>query len=105
MADYSVYVALVAQALSDELSTLVDFFVPGFNRTKADKYLKGPHKCCVGVRNLDLLSQGLPGCAYHNISDHDQLIEFDIIQIADDDTYIAGIANRIQQIMKKPISK
>lgn len=108
MADYSKYVNLVAQALSDntELNTAVNGqIVPGFNRTKADDYLKKSNHCCIGVRNLNINSTGLPGCDYHNVSDHDQLIEFHIIQKATDDAYIAGIADKIEQIMKKPITK
>jgi len=107
MADYSLYIAAVVQALSDDatLSALVDFLVPGFQRGQADRYLQGNLRACVGVRTLNLNSQGFPGCAYHGLSDHDQLIEFDIIQLADNDSGVAAIADAIEQIMKKPISK
>lgn len=108
MADHSIYVSLVAKALEDDdaLNTLVDGqIVPGFRRSQADGYLVGPTHACIGVRAVDTISTGLPGCAYHNISEHDLLIEFHIIQIATDDTYLAGIADRVQQIMKKPINK
>ncbi len=108
MANPALYVALVAQALSDDaaLNSACDGqIVPNFRRSKADQYLTKTNHCCIGVRNLNINSIGLPGCAYHNISDHDQLIEFHIIQKADNDSYISSIANQIEQIMKKLITK
>lgn len=108
MADHSIYASLVAKALEDDdtLNALVDGqIVPGFRRSQADNYLAGPNHACIGVRAVDTISTGLPGCAYHNISEHDLLIEFHLIQIATDDTYLAGIADQVQQIMKKPINK
>lgn len=102
MADHSIYVSIVAKALED----LVDGqIIPGFRRAQADNFLAGPNHACIGVRAVDTISTGLPGCAYHNISEHDMLIEFHLIQIATDDTYLAGVADQIQQIMKRPISK
>jgi len=106
MADFSIYVALVAQALSDDpaLNVAVDGkIISGFNRNQADQHLRGSHACCVGVRSVDLQSQGLPGCAYHGLSIHDQLIEFHLIARGTDDSYLAGVADLIQKIMKKPI--
>lgn len=108
MADHSIYASLVAKALEDDdtLNALVDGqIVPGFRRSQADNYLAGPNHACIGVRAVDTISTGLPGCAYHNISEHDMLIEFHLIQIATDDTYLAGVADQVQQIMKKPINK
>lgn len=108
MADHSIYVSLVAKALEDDdaLRDAVNGqIVPGFRRSQADNYLAGPNHACIGVRAVDTISIGLPGCAYHNISEHDMLIEFHLIQIATDDTYLAGIADQVQQIMKKPINK
>lgn len=108
MADHSIYVALVAKALEDDatLNALVNgSIVPGFRRAQADDFLSGTNQACIGVRALDTISTGLPGSAYHNISEHDLLIEFHLIQIASDDAYLASIADQIQQIMKKPISK
>ncbi len=108
MADHSIYVSIVAKALEDDsaLAALVDGqIIPGFRRAQADDFLAGPNRACIGVRAVDTISTGLPGCAYHNISEHDMLIEFHLIQIATDDTYLAGVANQIQQIMKRPINK
>jgi hypothetical protein len=106
--DFSIYVALVAKALEDDstLAALVDGqIIPGFRRAQADDFLAGPNHACIGVRAVDTVSTGLPGCAYHNISEHDLLIEFHLIQVATDDTYLAGVADQVQQVMKKPISK
>ncbi|MFA5407406.1 MAG: hypothetical protein WC343_01385 [Bacilli bacterium] len=100
--------ALVAKALEDDstLAALVDGqIIPGFRRAQADDFLAGPNHACIGVRAVDTVSTGLPGCAYHNISEHDLLIEFHLIQVATDDTYLAGVADQVQQVMKKPISK
>lgn len=106
--DHSIYVSLVAKALEDDstLNALVDGqIIPGFRRAAADDFLGKANQACIGVRALDTISTGLPGAAYHNISEHEILIEFHLIQIASDDAYLAAIADQIQQIMKKPISK
>jgi hypothetical protein len=108
MSNPSAYVVLVAQCLQDDdvLNTLVDGeFVPGYQRTNADDHLVGTHKACIGVRNLDLIGQDLPGCDYHGISDYDQQVEISITQIAQNDTYISSIMAEIMRIMKKPLSK
>jgi hypothetical protein len=107
MSNPSNYVVLVTQCLSDDnvLNGMVDDFVPGFQRTNADDHLKGAHQTCLGVRNLNLNGSDLPGCAYHGLSDYDQLIEFHIINIATNDTYISGIVAEILRIMKRPLTK
>jgi hypothetical protein len=84
---------------------MVDDFVVGYQRTNADDYLKGAHHACIGVRNLDLMGQDLPGSDYHGISDYDQMIEISITQIADNDTYISSLVAEIMRIMKKPLNK
>ncbi len=108
MSNPSSYIALVAQCLSDDdaLNALVDGeIVPGFQRTNADDHLAGVHKACIGVRNLSLNGEDLPGVAYHGISDYDQLIEFHAINVAQNDTYISSIVAEILRIMKKPLTK
>ena len=102
------YIALVAQCLSDDdtLNGLVDGqIIPGFRRALADDFLVGINRACIGVRNLNLRGQDLPGAAYHGISDYDQLIEISVTNIAQNDTYISGIIAEIMRIMKRPLSK
>jgi hypothetical protein len=108
MANPANYIALVAQCLSDDnaLNALVDGnIIAGFRRALADDYLTGTNKACLGVRNLNLNGQDLPGAAYHGISDYDMLIEFHIVNISTNDTYISSIVNEIMRIMKRPLSK
>ena len=108
MSNPSAYVVLVTQCLSDDdvLNGLVDgHFVPGYQRTNADDHLTGTNRACIGIRNLDLVGQDLPGAAYHGMSDYDQQIEISITQIAQNDTYISSIMAEIMRIMKKPLSK
>jgi hypothetical protein len=106
--NFSNYVALVCQCFMDDatLNGLVDGeIVPGFQRTNADSHLEGPHKTCIGVRNLDVTGQDLGGCAYHGLSMYDQLIEISVTAKADDDTYIASVVHEIMRIMKRPLTK
>jgi hypothetical protein len=108
MSNLSAYVALVAQCLSDDniLNALVDGqIIPGFRRALADDFLGESNKACVGVRNLSLIGQDLPGVAYHGLSDYDQLIEIHVIHRADNDTYISSIVAEIMRIMKRPLTK
>ncbi len=102
------YIALVAQCLSDDdtLNGLVDGqIIPGYRRALADDYLAGTNHACIGVRNLSLNGQDLPGCAYHSISEYDQLIEVSITHKSDNDTYISSIVAEIMRIMKRPLTK
>lgn len=108
MADYSKYISLVAQCLQDDavLNALVDGqIVPHFRRANADQYLTAANQACVGVRNLNLRGDDLPGAAYHSISDYDQLMEFHLIQLASDDCYLSSVAHEIGRIMKSPLTK
>jgi len=108
MANFSDYISLVCQCLSDD--DLVNAkcngqIISGFRRALADDYLSDTEKTCVGVRNLNLNSQDLPGVAYHGISDYDMLIEISITSIAENDTKIAALVHEIMRVMKKPLSK
>jgi hypothetical protein len=101
-------VALVAQCFLDDdvLNGLVDGkIIPGFRRALADDYLTGANRTCIGVRNLNLNGQDLPGAGYHGISKYDQLIEISITNKADNDTYISSIIAEILRIMKRPLTK
>lgn len=107
MADFSKIISAVAQALNEDtaLNALVDGqVVPGFRRSKADQYLAGANKACVGVRFLNENSIGLPGCSFHGLSDEDLLIEIAIININTDDSYAAAIASAVKDILKKCIN-
>lgn len=106
--NFANYVALVCQCFMEDetLKAMVDDeIVPGFQRTNADSHLEGPHKTCIGVRNLDVTAQDLGGCAYHGLSMYDQLIEISVTAKADDDTYIASVVHEIMRIMKRPLTK
>ena len=108
MANPSNYIALVAQCFLDDdtLAPMVDYnIIPGFRRALADDYLTGTNRACIGIRNLNLMGQDLPGCAYHGISEYDQLIEISITSKADNDTYISSIVAEILRIMKRPLTK
>ena len=103
MADCSLYVALVAQVLSDDsiLSDLVDgSIISGFRRASADQYLSGPNQACIGVRNLSSNTQPLPGCYFHHGSIEDQLVELHVIQISDNDEGANAIVARIKDLLK-----
>lgn len=108
MADYSIYVSLVAKALEDDdvLRNMVDGkIIPGFRRAQADDFLSGINHACIGVRDVDFLDDPLPGSDYHGLSLYEALIEFHVIHLAQDGTYIAGIIHEIMRIMKRPINK
>jgi hypothetical protein len=104
------YIALVVQCFleDDALSAKFDGnIVPGFQRVSADKYLdpaKNPTECCLGIRTLNLNESDLGGCAYHGLSDYDQLIEFDLIHVAYNDTYAWGAAAEIMRRLKSPLT-
>jgi hypothetical protein len=107
MSDFSLYTSLVAQRLQDDntLNALVDGqVISGFQRTLADNYLTKTNQALVGVRNLNDRSQGLPGCAMHGTSKHDQLLEIRIITKIlperQDDSYAAAIASRVETLLK-----
>ena len=107
MSDFSLYTALVAQRLQDDdtLNALVDGqVISGFQRALADNYLTGANSSCIGIRNLLDRSQGLPGCATHGASEHNQLIEIRIITkilpTRQSDSYAASIAARIETLLK-----
>lgn len=107
MADYSIYVNLVALRLQGDstLNTLVDGqVIPGFRRALADQFLADSKQACIGVRCLDDRSQGLPGCFSHETSEHDLLLEIRIITLLSDtrqdDSYAAAIASRIETLLK-----
>jgi len=107
MSDFSLYTSLVAQRLQDDdtLNALVDGqVIGGFQRTLADNYLTKTNQALVGVRNLNDRSQGLPGCATHGASKHDQLLEIRIITkilpTRQDDSYAASIAARVEALLK-----
>ncbi|MCK9568986.1 hypothetical protein M0R72_08600 [Candidatus Pacearchaeota archaeon] len=108
MSNPSNYIALVAQCFLDDdvLAPMVDYnIIPGFRRALADDYLTGTNKTCVGVRNLNLNTEDLGGCAYHGLSMNDMLIEISITSIADNDTYISSVVHEIMRIMKRPLTK
>jgi len=110
MSNPSAYVALVVQCFLEDDALAAKFngnIIPGFQRVSADDYLdptKNPTKCCLGVRTLNLNEDDLGGCAYHGLSDYDQLIEFDLIHVADSDTYAWGAAAEIMRRMKSPLT-
>jgi hypothetical protein len=107
MVDISKYVSALAQRLQDDatLNALVDGqIIPGFRRAAADQFLAGTHHACIGIRSLSKNSSGLPGCAYHQISTHDHLIEIRIItqlsssRLDDSDAYAIG--HEVERLLK-----
>ena len=102
MSDASLYVASIAQVLQNDdiLSGLVDFIIPGFNRNKADSFLKGAHQACVGVRNFQSITEALPGCYFHGGTEENDGIEFHVIHISDNDVYTHSIVARIKDLLK-----
>lgn len=104
MSDFSLYIDLVATRLQndDTLNALVNGqVIRGFQRAMADDYLGETNHACVGVRNLNDRSQGLPGCFYHGASEHDQLLEIRIIHKTNgNDAYCGQIADRIEELLK-----
>ena len=108
LTNFANYVALVAQCFYDDdtLNSMVDGqIVPGFRRASADDFLTGTNKTCVGIRNLNLNTTDLGGCAYHGLSMNDMLLEVSITSKADNDTYIASVVHEIMRIMKRPLTK
>lgn len=108
MSNPSNYIALVAQCFLDDatLAPMVDYqIIPGYRRALADDYLAETNHACIGVRSLNLRGEDLPGCAYHGMSDYDQLIEISVTNKADNDTYISSIVAEIMRIMKRPLTK
>lgn len=108
MSNFANYIDLVAQCLQDDdaLNALVDGqVIRGYRRALADDFLTGAHQAFIGVRNLNLRGQDLPGAAYHSLSDYDQLIEISVTNVADNDTYISSIVAEIMRIMKRPLTK
>jgi len=102
----------VAKVLEEDnaLNLLVDGqIISGFRRAMADDYLGKPNHACIGVRNLVDLSRGLPGCAYHGVSKHNQLIEIRVITLTSttrqDDYYAGQIADRIERVLKGGVEK
>lgn len=102
MADASLYVNLISQVLQndDTLGGLVDCVVPGFRRSAADQYLAGPKQACIGIRNLQILSESLPGCYFHGGTIEDQLVEIHVISIGTDDAAANAIVERIKDLLK-----
>ena len=102
MADASLYVAIIASILQNDdiLGSLVDSVIPGFNRSLADDYLKGPNKACLGVRNFQTVTQPLPGCYFHGGTEENDGIEFHIIHISRTDSQAQAIAARIRDLLK-----
>lgn len=112
MVDISAYVSAVAQHLQDDpvLNALVDGqVIPGFRRAAADQFLGGAHQACIGVRSLSKNSQGLPGCAYHGLAQHDQLIEIRIITLLSatrqDDSYACAIGAEVERLLRYGFSE
>jgi hypothetical protein len=107
MVDCSAYVSAVAQHLQEDdvLNALVDGqVIAGFRRTMADQYLAGTKQTCIGVRNLSKNSSGLPGCAYHGMANHDQLLEIRIITLLSatrqDDSYAYAIGAEVERLLR-----
>jgi hypothetical protein len=103
MADASLYVNLVAQVLQndDALNLMVDgHVVPSFRRSQADQYLAGSKQACIGVRNLQGISDALPGCYFHGGTIEDQLIEISVTHITTDDSYANSIVSAIKDLLK-----
>ena len=112
MVDISAYVAAVAQHLQDDsaLNALVDGqIIPGFRRAAADIFLAGTHQACIGIRNLSKNSQGLPGCAYHGLANHDHLMEIRIITLLSatrqDDSYAYAIGAEVERLLRDGFSE
>lgn len=102
--DYTDYIAAIAQILlrDQALWAMVDGqVIPGLRRDKAGDYLKKSKHCCIGVRALDETSKGLPGAAYHGGSDNDLMIEFDVINISDSDTYAGKVAAKAKDLIRR----
>ena len=78
--------------------------IPGFRRAAADSFLAGAHQACVGVRSLSKNSQGLGGCAYHGLANHDHLIEIRIITLLSatrqDDADAYAIAAEVERLLR-----
>lgn len=106
MANIAKYIEAVAHHLQADsiLNPMVDGqVIPGFRRSQADDYLSEAQEACIGVRNLSKNSQGLPGCAYHGMGKHDQLVEIRIITMLSttrtDDAYAYAIAAEVERIL------
>ena len=89
------------------LCELVDCQIyAGVNPTQLnDSFLNEPNHTCVLLQSLSKNSRGLPGVAWHEGSEHDQLIRFTVVSRSDSDTYAASVASRVEDLIKVAPSK
>jgi hypothetical protein len=107
MANISLYISAVAQHLLEDstLNLMVDGqIIPGLRRSAANDFLTKTNQACIGVRSLSKNSQGLAGCAYHGLANHDHLIEVRIITLLSptrqDDSYAYAIGAEVERLLR-----
>lgn len=107
MANISTYISAVAQHLLEDptLNLMVDGqVIPGLRRAAANDFLTKTNQACIGVRSLSKNSQGLAGCAYHGLANHDHLIEIRIITLLSatrqDDSYAYAIGAEVERLLR-----
>ena len=109
MTNYINYLAVVHQILMDDatLCGLVDYQIhTGISPARMnDAFLEEANHTCVLLQSLSKTSKGLPGVAYHENSEHDQLIRFTVVSKSDSDTYAASVAGRVEDLIKVAPSK
>ena len=109
MTNYINYLAACHQILMDDttLYDLVDGQIhTGVNPARMnDTFLDNTNHSCVLLQSLSKNSKGLPGVAWHENSEHDQLIRFTVVSKSDSDTYAASVAGRVEDLIKVAPSK
>ena len=102
MTNYINYLAAIHQILMDDatLCGLVDCQIhTGVNPTRMnDTFLEEDHQTCILLESPSKTSKGLPGVAYHENSEHDQLIRFTVVSKSE--TYAANVAGRVEDLIK-----
>ena len=104
MTDYSARIALIAAVLTNDntIGPLVDGqVIAGIQVPPADPYLSHPNQCCISVYTRIGRSMGLPGAAFHGMSECNHLICIDVHSIVDSDTYASKVSHAIDELIKK----
>ena len=104
MTNYINYLAAIHQILmeDDTLKGLVnDQIHTGVNPSRLnDSFLDSDNHTCILLESLSKTSRGLPGVAFHENSEHDQLIRFTVVSKSNSDTYAASVAGRVEDLIK-----
>ena len=107
MTNYINYLAAIHQILMDDatLCGLVDYQIyTGVSPARMnDTFLDETNQTCILLESLSKNSKGLPGVAYHENSEHDQLIRFTVVSKSE--TYAANVAGRVEDLIKVAPSK